>query len=710
MKPWIRTHRTELLLFLLLWMTYAYFYQSTHHNEAARFDQMRAIIQDHTLAINKYWWNSADVIHIQKNGSDHIYPNKAPGMTLLALIPFGILSFCLTVFRSLGLPEWIYWHLLTYLTTIFTVSLLSTLAAVAIYRVLKRITADSYLSALAVVAIWLGTLAFPYSTLFFSHQLAAALLAIAFYFLFELGRGEITSRRRQFAYVGGAGSLVGFSVASEYPTALLAVLLSIYVLRVAQRCKLPPKSKLMLLGIWALGGLIAGASLLLYNLSTFGKPFYIPYESYSKVGSDFSSTYSHGWLGLHWPGLKQFLHAFASITIYPQIGTLYMGVQGWRLYACNPVLWLSIPGLAIMIWKREWRAEGVLIAAMAATYILFITSYGTSIYDWSGASYLGSRHLIPLLPFLALPLYFGARILRFAFYPLLAISVFYMLLATAIEPRMPFPYENPARDLLIPDYLRGRLAQNTDSLFDGQRNLTKDSTAFNLGKLARFPGRYQLTPLMLWWLIAGGALMFAASKRDEPLEQQREVEPGDGVLPKGATSSPKIAVLVLFLFVTGISLPPIIRYAAASSGHRKNGLLAQYYRNASWSGPPADVQVDPEINFDWSKSLPFPPPFSVEWTGSIAIDQPDKYVFGLVADDGALLEIDGKVVVDVTHVLLQKRTGAINLAAGLHSIRVRYFNSLFGGSVRLSWIVRGRPEQTVPTELLIPASSPTPAH
>jgi len=699
-KRWVRTHRTELLLFLLLWATYAYFYQSTYHNEAARFDQLRALVQDHTLEINKYWWNSADIIHYSKGDSDHIYPNKAPGLTLLATIPFGILLLGLSVFQAVGLPEWIYWHVLTYLTTIFTVSLLSALAAVAIYRVLKRIAADSYFSIWAVLAIWLGTLAFPFSTLFFSHQLAASLLAIAFYLFFKLGRGEVTSVPRQFASACGAGLLMGFSVATEYPTALLVALLSIYAVWVTYRCNLPRERKGTLLGMWMLGGLLGGAVLILYNISAFGKPFYIPYEAYSTPGSYFSSTYAHGWLGLHWPGLREFLYALASITILPKIGMLYIGVQGWRVYACNPVLWLSLPGLAVMIWKRKLRAEGLLIALMAVSYILFITSYGTSIYDWSGASYLGSRHVIPLLPFLALPLYFGARLLRFAFYPLLAVSVFYMLLATAIEPRAPFPYENPARDFLLPDYLRARWAQNTSSLFDGQRNLTKDSTAFNLGKLARFPGPYQLTPLMLWWLIAGGAVIFA-TKWDDSIRQQQPLT-GNNIMRKGAVSSSKIPVFLLFLFITGIILPPIVRYAVVSSRHRSHGLLAKYYRTADWSGPPADVEVDPEINFDWSKSLPLPPPFSVEWTGSIAIDQQDNYAFGLIADDGALLEIDHRVVVDVTHALLQKRTGMIKLSSGLHPIRVRYFNLLFGGSVRLSWIVTGRPEQIVPAEVLIP--------
>jgi PA14 domain len=701
-KRWIRTHRTELWLFLLLWGTYAYFYQSTYHNEAARFDQLRAIVQDHTLEINKYWWNSADIIHYSRGASDHIYPNKAPGMTLLAIIPFGILSLCLRMLRTVGLPEWIYWHLLTYLTTILTVSLLSALAAVGSYRVLKRITANSYFSMWAVLAIWLGTLAFPFSTLFFSHQLAASLLTIAFYFVFKLGRAEITWASRQFASAGGAGLLMGLSVATEYPTVLLVGLLSAYAIWAIYRSDLPPKRRTILLGTLVLGGLIGGAVLISYNILAFHKPFYIPYEAYSTAGSYFSSTYSLGWLGLHWPEWNNFLHALASITILPQIGMLYIGAQGWRVYACNPVLWLSLPGLAVMIWKRQLRAEGVLIGAMAVTYIFFITSYGTSIYDWSGASYLGSRHIIPLLPFLALPLYFGARLLWFAFYPLLAVSVFYMLLATAIEPRVPFPYENPARDFLFPDYLRARWAQNTSSLFDGQQNLTEDSTAFNLGKIARFPGPYQLTPLMMWWLIAGGAVIIAA-QRDGSMGQEQVLA---GIKFTRKNASP---LLFLFLFVTAISLPPIVRYTVVSSRHPTKGLLAKYYRNANWTGSPADVEIDREVDFDWSKSMPLPPPFSIEWTGSIAIDQTGAYTFGLIADDGALLEIDGKAVVDVTHILLQKRTGEIYLSTGMHPIRVRYFNLLFGGSVRLSWTVTGRPEQIVPAEVLVPpAPSPSP--
>src|ERR671918_323234 len=87
-----------------------------------------------------------------------------------------------------------------------------------------------------------------------------------------------------------------------------------------------------------------------------------------------------------------------------------------------------------------------------------------------------------------------------------------MLIATATEPRVAIPYENTARDLLLPDYQRARFAQNIDALFDGQRNLAKDSAAFNLGKIIRLPGHLQLVPLLVWWAVVGTALLILARK------------------------------------------------------------------------------------------------------------------------------------------------------------------------------------------------------
>ena len=64
---------------------------------------MRAIVHDRTLKINQYWWNTADIIHYRKQGADHIYPNKAPGMTLLSAVPFAAISAVLGASHRLGL-------------------------------------------------------------------------------------------------------------------------------------------------------------------------------------------------------------------------------------------------------------------------------------------------------------------------------------------------------------------------------------------------------------------------------------------------------------------------------------------------------------------------------------------------------------------------------------------------------------------------------
>jgi hypothetical protein len=100
--------------------------------------------------------------------------------------------------------------------------------------------------------------------------------------------------------------------------------------------------------------------------------------------------------------------------------------------------------------------------------------------------------------------------------------------------------------------------------------------------------------------------------------------------------------------------------------------------------------------------MPYPPPFSVEWSGNIIIEREGFYLFTLMADDGAVLEVDGKIVVDASHSLRQEKNQTITLSTGLHSIRVRYFNRLLGGSVKLWWTLLGRPRQIVPNEVLVP--------
>ena len=66
--------------------------------------------------------------------------------------------------------------------------------------------------------------------------------------------------------------------------------------------------------------------------------------------------------------------------------------------------------------------------------------------------------------------------------------------------------------------------------------------------------------------------------------------------------------------------------------------------------------------------------FAIDYTGRFYINKPGKYRFALVSDDGSKLYIDGKVLInnDGVHAPL-RADGSINLAGGIHTMRVSYF-------------------------------------
>src|SRR5437588_4251412 len=121
--------------------------------------------------------------------------------------------------------------------------------------------------------------------------------------------------------------------------------------------------------------------------------------------------------------------------------------------------------------------------------------------------------------------------------------------------------------------------------------------------------------------------------------------------------SPKLAVATLFLFTITVALMPVVYNGCSGAKGGSVGLRGKYFRNAKWEGEPVDVQVDQTIDFDWSKSLPYPAPFSADWTGNILIEQSGNYQFALNSDDGSLVAIDCRTVADATSVLLHRQSG-----------------------------------------------------
>jgi hypothetical protein len=66
--------------------------------------------------------------------------------------------------------------------------------------------------------------------------------------------------------------------------------------------------------------------------------------------------------------------------------------------------------------------------------------------------------------------------------------------------------------------------------------------------------------------------------------------------------------------------------------------------------------------------------FAIDYTGRFWIDKPGPYRFALTSDDGSRLYIDDQMVVDNDGIHpADTKSGSVELAGGIHGIRVQYF-------------------------------------
>ena len=78
--------------------------------------------------------------------------------------------------------------------------------------------------------------------------------------------------------------------------------------------------------------------------------------------------------------------------------------------------------------------------------------------------------------------------------------------------------------------------------------------------------------------------------------------------------------------------------------------------------------------------------FGFVFNGDIDCPKDGKYTFTTASDDGSLLFIDGKKVVDNDGIHgVQSRSGTVNLKAGKHSIEVRFFEKSGGEELAVAW-------------------------
>lgn len=92
---------------------------------------------------------------------------------------------------------------------------------------------------------------------------------------------------------------------------------------------------------------------------------------------------------------------------------------------------------------------------------------------------------------------------------------------------------------------------------------------------------------------------------------------------------------------------------------------------------------------------------ALRYEGYIRIPEDGIYSFHLASDDGSMLWIDGKTVVnnDGLHGNDEK-AGAVALKKGLHQLRMDYFNASGDAALKLQWSRDGSMKSTIPADWL----------
>lgn len=414
--------RPAIRVFLLAFIVYAYFLPRwADWNIDSRFDLTRAIVDIGTLRIDRFHFNTWDKAVYQ----GHFYSDKAPGTAVLGAVVYagyvaakhvpllrsGITSVQANALWDVAIrlgrtstqkapapkgtnlggcqrtggggnvqfipwgnrlyPPFRDWALSKYITTVGVVGFTSAAFLAFFFWFLGFFTRKSWVRWAVTVAYGFATVALPYSTVFYSHQISAACLFTAFALMYLYGH-----RRAGPIAIASAGFLLGFAFFTEYTVALVVITVGLYGLWLA-RHQVSAAASFVAAGVVPVVGLFA------YNTATFGSPL------------DTGYSHDYCWSSAQGAGYAGFTH--------PQMGPLFdLTIGPYRgLFYAAPFLVLAVVGGVIMA-RRNLKLESVVCIGTAAVFVLTISAY----WGWNGGQVDGPRYLVPIVPFLAFPVLF----------------------------------------------------------------------------------------------------------------------------------------------------------------------------------------------------------------------------------------------------------------------------------------------------------------
>jgi hypothetical protein len=396
--PSARPRRTALWAVLLVGLAFASVIQNWSDNQSSHYDLIRALDAGRTT-IDAGPYRTKDKAYYK----GHWYSARAPGLAMYSLPFYELINavdapaLARESHALRGEDEMIYF------IGLWGSVLPGLVMLLLVWRVAERFE-PGYGGPTAVV-LGLGTMVLPFSTLLFSHVFAATLGFAAFAIMLRERAGPPRP-----LLLAAAGLSMGYAITSEYPLALVAVVLGLYLL--SRPGALQPRQLATRAGAYVLGGLVGIVPLLLYNHAAFHSWTHLAYSNIPQQ--------HQGFFGISAPSLRV-------------LATLLFDSRG--LLTLSPVLVMGAIGTTL-IYKRGHRAEALTILGICVLYL----GYNSGYYLPFGGGAPGPRFLITMLPFLAFPIAVALRRFPGPTLALAGVSIATAVIATITHPLV--GYEN----------------------------------------------------------------------------------------------------------------------------------------------------------------------------------------------------------------------------------------------------------------------------
>jgi hypothetical protein len=412
------------LVFAVIYLyAFPYFDRLRNANEMPRILMTKAIVDQGVLNLDRVQGELFTHTDTSVSPSGHIYPNKPPGPSLMAVPVYALCK--LFRFTSLRAVTWAF--------RVSVVTLPSLLFLPLFYRLSRRFAADELSRRAALVAYALGSQAMPYALLFMSHALTAVFAGAAFVSAVALVRRGTPRPRWAAVWVGLACSL---GVAMDYQSALPSIVIGLYVVACTRR-------RVMNAALMALGALPIAVFLGYYH--------HVAYGGVLKTGYSYAvdTALKSGFLGLVGPSWA----SFVNTMLLPSNGLLVLA----------PWVLLAFVGMVVVVVDRGARrrcgAETLACATILIADVLMLSSLVPymSRNGWS----VGPRYMTLAMPFVGWLAVIGLqtakrnRVAHPVSLALVLASAAIFVVGGTTFPHWPDRLRNPLFDLVFPLLGRG---------------------------------------------------------------------------------------------------------------------------------------------------------------------------------------------------------------------------------------------------------------